>query len=149
MPTTPKIKFLSANTEALRSKAFDIRQEVFVVEQKVSREEEFDQFEETSHHVVALDENDLPVGAARWRKTYDGIKLERFVVKKSYRGQQVGSGLVAYVLKEIEEKMGKGQKLYLNSQIPAMPLYKKFGFEQVGDQFEECKILHYKMVLNT
>ncbi len=150
MSTTPKkIKVLSATTQALRSKAFDIRQEVFVVEQKVSREDEFDQFEETSHHVVALDENDLPVGAARWRKTYDGIKLERFVVKKSYRGQQVGSRLVAFILKEIEEKMGKGQNLYLNSQIPAIPLYEKFGFKQVGDQFEECNILHYKMILNT
>ncbi len=149
MPSLQKIKVLNATTDILRSRAFDIRQEVFVIEQRVSREEEFDQFEETSHHIVALDENDQPIGAARWRKTYDGIKLERFVVKKSHRGKQIGSMLVEYTLKDIEEKMGKGHTLYLNAQIPAIPLYKKFGFQQVGDQFEECNILHYKMILKT
>ena len=149
MPTLPKIRIIDATTDTLRSKAYDIRQEVFVIEQKVSKEEEFDQFEETSHHVVALNEHDKPIGAARWRKTYDGIKLERFVVKKSYRGQQIGSGLVEHVLKDIDKKMGKGQHLYLNAQIPAMPLYKKFGFKQVGDPFDECNIQHFKMILDT
>lgn len=149
MPNHQKIKVVNATSDILKSKAFDIRQEVFVVEQHVPREDEFDQFEETSHHIVALNENEEPVGAARWRKTYDGIKLERFVVKKTHRGQQIGSMLVDHTLKDIEEKMGKGHLLYLNAQIPAMPLYSKFGFKQVGDQFEECNILHYKMILNT
>ncbi len=149
MPNHQKIRVVNATSESLKSKAFDIRQEVFVVEQHVSREDEFDQFEETSHHIVALDEKDEAVGAARWRKTYDGIKLERFVVKKSHRGKQIGSMLVEHTLRDIEEKMGKGLLLYLNAQIPAMPLYSKFGFEQIGDQFEECNILHYKMILKT
>jgi predicted GNAT family N-acyltransferase len=43
---------------------------------------------------------------------------------------------------------GKAKKKYLHAQIHAMPLYAKFGFQAVGDQFEECAILHYKMELS-
>ncbi|XOV93915.1 MAG: GNAT family N-acetyltransferase [Bacteroidota bacterium] len=149
MSTQKKINILNASTPELREKAFSIRKEVFVDEQQVSREEEFDQFEETSHHFVALNEDEEPIGAARWRKTYDGIKLERFAVKKSYRGQKIGSLLVEKVLEDIKVKLGAGQHLYMHAQITAMPLYHKFGFKQVGKQFEECNIKHYKMILNT
>lgn len=149
MPDLKVIKILEANNAELRKKAFDIRQEVFVVEQQVSREDEFDQFEETSHHFVVLDANDDPIGAARWRKTYEGIKLERFVVKKSMRGNNIGSLLVKRIIEDIQSKLGKGQHLYLNAQIPAMLLYQKFGFKKIGDEFLECNIKHFKMILDT
>ncbi|MEQ9006871.1 MAG: GNAT family N-acetyltransferase, partial [Ekhidna sp.] len=74
-------------TDELKKKAFEIREEVFVVEQQVSREEEFDEFEDESYHFVALDENDDPIGSARWRYTEKGIKLERFTAKKEWRGK--------------------------------------------------------------
>ncbi len=56
--------------EQLRD-AFSVRKQVFVKEQQVSAEEEYDEFEETSIHVVIYD-NDVPVGAGRFR-TIDGI----------------------------------------------------------------------------
>ncbi len=149
MQNQKQIRILEANNAELKAKAFEIRQEVFVVEQQVSEEDEFDQFEETSHHFVVLDDNQDPIGAARWRKTYDGIKLERFVVKKSRRGSKIGSMLVQKVIEDIQLKLGKGQHLYLNAQIPAMPLYQKFGFKKVGEQFLECDIKHFKMILDT
>ena len=62
-----------AKSDDLKQKAFQIREEVFVVEQEVSAEEEFDEFEEDSHHFVALDENQEPIGSARWRTTDKGI----------------------------------------------------------------------------
>ena len=43
---------------------FDIREEVFVVEQEVDRAEEYDEFEETSTHFLARLEGE-PVGTAR------------------------------------------------------------------------------------
>ncbi len=144
-----KINIFKADNESLRDKAFRIRKEVFVAEQKVSSEEEFDQFEEVAHHFVALDENGDPVGAARWRPTEKGIKLERFAVKRSHRGKKVGSAILELVLKDIAETKGKDQYLYLHAQITAIPLYQKFGFHKVGEQFEECNILHYKMELFT
>ena len=142
---THQTEVLLADSQELKDKAFAIRQEVFVQEQHVSREEEFDEFEEISRHFVALDSLSHPVGAARWRQTDHGIKLERFAVKKTHRGNQIGSLLVRKVLDDIESQLGKGHFLYLHAQVTAVPLYKKFGFTEEGDQFEECDILHYKM----
>ncbi len=143
MPTVEKI-----TTEEGLQAAFQIREFVFVVEQEVDAEEEYDEFETTSIHFLAVLEG-APVGTARWRFTSNGVKMERFAVLKEARGQGVGQALVAAVLKDIEmHPDGKGKKRYLHAQIHAMPLYAKFGFQQVGEQFEECAILHYKMELN-
>jgi len=143
MPTVEKI-----TTEEGLQAAFQIRELVFVVEQEVDAVEEYDEFETTSVHFLALLEG-APVGTARWRFTSNGVKMERFAVLKEARGQGVGQALVAAVLKDIEmHPDGKGKTKYLHAQIHAMPLYAKFGFKQVGEQFEECAILHYKMELS-
>lgn len=126
---------------------FKIREEVFVIEQEVAPEEEYDEFEDTSIQFLArVDGN--PAGTARWRFTDKGIKLERFAVLKKERGKGVGQALVKSVLEDIAlHPEAKGKKLYLHAQLTAIPLYAKFGFKQVGDMFEECNILHYKMEL--
>lgn len=138
-----RIEVLNAANETLKAKAFEIRKEVFVVEQKVSEEDEFDEFEATSKHFVALD-REIPVGAARWRKTDKGVKLERFAVKETYRGKGVGAALVSAVLNDIKLNFAN-QYLYLHAQLTAIPLYEKFGFVKTGPQFEECNIQHFKM----
>lgn len=138
-------RILIADTKELRQKAFDIREEVFIIEQKVKHEEEFDEFEDTSRHIVVLDQEDRPIGAARWRETQKGIKLERFVVKKDLRDQGIGSDLVRFTLQDIKEQKGTGNYLYLHAQIEAVPLYRKFDFETKGDKFIECDIWHYYM----
>ena len=142
MPTVEKI----TTKEGLQA-AFDIRELVFVVEQEVDAAEEYDEFEDSSVHFLAKVEG-TPVGTARWRFTQNGVKMERFAVLKVARGKGVGQALVAAVLGDIDQHPDtKGKKKYLHAQINAMPLYAKFGFQVVGDQFEECAILHYKMEL--
>ncbi|WP_420575992.1 GNAT family N-acetyltransferase [Ekhidna sp.] len=138
-------RVVPATSEELKKKAFTIREEVFVVEQQVAAAEEFDEFEEESHHFVALDENDNPIGSARWRYTDRGIKLERFTAKKTWRGKGLGTAIVKAVLDDISEKADKGTYLYMHAQLPAVPLYLKFGFQTKGDQFDECGIMHYLM----
>lgn len=124
---------------------FKIREEVFVIEQQVDREEEYDEFEEESAHFLAELEGD-PVGAARWRFTEKGVKLERFAVLKAARGKGVGQALVEAVLQDIHDHpKTKDKVLYLHGQLAAVPLYEKFGFQKVGDIFTECDIQHYKM----
>ena len=128
--------------------AHQIRYEVFVIGQNVPAEEEIDQYEnECKHFLVKV--NGIPCGAARWRVTDNGVKLERFAVLEAYRGQGVGSALVQAVLEDIQtfpELSGKMH--YLHAQLSAMPLYQKFGFRPVGEMFQECDIDHYKMVLS-
>jgi len=123
-----------------------IRKEVFVVEQQVSESEEFDEFEEICRHFIAFYEGQ-PCGAARWRFTEKGIKLERFAVLAKYRSKNVGSALVQAVLEDIANSENTKDKiLYLHAQVSAMNLYAKFGFQPVGEMFDECNIQHYKML---
>ncbi len=121
---------------------FKIRRIVFVNEQNCPPELEWE-FEEESVHFIALF-NGQPAGAARWRKTDKGFKLERFAVLKSFRDKGVGMALVAGVLKDLPDE---ASPVYLNAQITAINLYKKFGFVQEGNLFEEAGIQHYKMTL--
>jgi predicted GNAT family N-acyltransferase len=134
-----------ANQQQLEA-AFDIRRKVFVEEQQVPAEEEYDEYEASSRHFLALDSSGKPCGTARWRTTPKGIKLERFAVLADARGKGVGAALVASVLEDIAQQPHAAQReLYLHAQLTAMPLYAKFGFKPEGEEFEECGIRHYLM----
>ncbi|MBD8490178.1 GNAT family N-acetyltransferase [Echinicola sp. CAU 1574] len=132
-------------TETDLETIFDIRQKVFVEEQEVAPEEEYDEYEKTSTHFLAILEG-KPAGTARWRFTDNGIKLERFAVLKEARGKGVGQALVKAVIDDIAATPDAlGKLLYMHAQLDAVPLYAKFGFQKRGDIFSECDILHYKM----
>ena len=140
------IKVVKVHTSKDFDLAKNIRYEVFVIGQNVPADEEIDAFEDESFHFLAFKENE-PCGAARWRLTQNGVKLERFAVLEKYRSQGVGSALVTSVLEDINSNpKSKGKLLYLHAQLSAMKLYSKFGFKQVGGLFQECDIDHYKMV---
>ena len=140
------LKVIKVRTESDLEIAQSIRYEVFVVGQQVPAEEEIDSFESQSHHFLAF-YNSVPVGAARWRFTSNGIKLERFAVLEKYRGLGIGSALVEAVLQDIgKHSEASGKLMYLHSQLSAMRLYSNFGFKKVGEIFQECEIDHYKMI---
>ncbi len=123
--------------------AYDIREKVYIQEQQIERADEFDEFDETSQHFLAL-VDDTPAGTCRYRQTDEGIKLERFATLPEFRGLGVASRLMQAVLGHIKQTKAK-VKLYLNAQLTAMPLYAKFGFKSEGDVFMECDIEHQKM----
>ncbi|MFD2515000.1 GNAT family N-acetyltransferase [Pontibacter locisalis] len=124
--------------------AHSIREQVFVLEQKVPREAELDEHEPVSKHYLATYEG-VPCGAARWRVTQDGVKLERFAVLQSYRNKSIGAHILKAVLEDVQQEH-TGKKVYLNAQLPAVNFYKRHGFEPEGEMFTECDIKHYKMV---
>jgi len=139
------IKVEKVRTKEQLNTIFKIRKDVFVIEQEVDPAEEYDEFEDSSTHFLACVE-DFPAGTARWRFTKNGIKLERFAVLKNMRGKGVGQALVQAVLSDIAKTQeSTGKLLYMHAQLPAIPLYAKFGFEKVGEMFEECNIKHYQM----
>jgi predicted GNAT family N-acyltransferase len=141
------IKVRKVVNESELQDALAIRKEVFVKEQGVAPEDEYDQYDKTSIHFIAYDGQDKPCGTARWRQTHSGIKLERFAVLKPYRGRGVGALLLKNILHDIEEDPNvSAQKLYLHAQTTAIGFYKKFGFEPVGEEFLECGIRHYEMM---
>ncbi|GAB3767560.1 GNAT family N-acetyltransferase [Spirosoma horti] len=141
------INVLPISTSADLQTAFAIRHNVFVEEQHVDAREEYDEFEESSTHFLARADG-TPCGTARWRRTSNGVKLERFAVLADFRGQGVGKALVKAVLDDVFSQQPEPiERIYLHAQVTAMPLYAGFGFVPVGPMFEEAGIRHYKMVL--
>jgi predicted GNAT family N-acyltransferase len=138
------IKVVQVSDDASFDHVFAIRRKVFVEEQNVPEEEEWDEFEHLSKHYLATYEG-KPVGTARWRVTLNGdIKLERFAVLKEVRGKNVGASLVQMLLNEVPIR--EGVKIYLHAQLSAKDFYAKYGFIPEGEIFSECDILHVKMV---
>lgn len=142
MPPTIHVEKITGTAEL--EIVFKIRRTVFVEEQHCPPELEWE-FENESVHFLAS-ANGMPAGACRWRKTDNGYKLERFAVLADFRGKGVGMAMVRAVLADLPSG---ASPVYLNAQLPAMSLYAKFGFEKVGEEFEEAGIRHYKMLLQT
>ncbi|MES2427184.1 MAG: GNAT family N-acetyltransferase [Bacteroidota bacterium] len=136
-----KIQVREVSDPANLEKVFAIRREVFVGEQNCPPELEWEYEDESVHFLATV--NDEPAGAARWRRTENGYKLERFAVLKQYRGQGIAQRLVQAILTDLPID---ADYIYLNAQIQAMSLYEKFGFVKEGPQFEEAGIQHFKMV---
>ena len=123
--------------------AFKIRELVFVEEQSVSIEEEFDEFDPYCRHFLASLDS-VPCGTARLRETKNGIKLERFSVLGEYRNKKIGKYLVQTLLKEaLFEASGE---IYLHAQVSVLNFYKKEGFLETGDVFLEANIPHQRMI---
>lgn len=124
--------------------AFAIREKVFVEEQRVPRDAEYDAHEDVASHYLAT-YGGVACGAARWRSTDAGVKLERFAVLPEYRNKSIGAEVLRLVLQDVQAAQ-PGKKIYLHAQLPAVNFYKRHGFVEDGDMFTECDIQHYKMV---
>ncbi|WP_187261926.1 GNAT family N-acetyltransferase [Pontibacter beigongshangensis] len=123
--------------------AMGVRQQVFVQEQGVPAEAEYDLFEDSAVHYLVTSAG-VPVGAARWRLTAKGVKLERFAVLAAYRNKGIGEKLLAAVVRDVQARHPEN-KIYLHAQLPAVRFYSRHGFLPEGEKFSECDIEHYKM----
>jgi len=133
------------SNKELCNEIFAIRSEVFEVEQNVSRDEEFDMFEESSLHYLGK-WNGEPAGTARWRITKNGIKLERFAVVKRLRNKGIAEAILKEVLRHVTPS---GKRIYLHAQVTAVGFYEKYGFKKEGPMFSEANIDHYTMYFET
>ena len=122
--------------------AKQIRTAVFVQEQGVDASDEHDAFEEVSQHYLVT-VGSKAVATARWRFTHIGIKLERFAVLPTFRGEGIGKYLVEQVIEEVQKHT---KPIYLHAQIQVVDFYQKLGFEKEGALFEEAGIQHFKML---
>lgn len=138
------IRVNKVSDPAVLEKVFAIRREVFVDEQNCPPALEWEYEDESTHFLATV--NGEPAGAARWRKTANGYKLERFAVLKKFRGFGVGQALVKAVLADLPENAAY---VYLHAQTQAVSMYEKFQFEKMGEEFEEAGIRHYQMKLKS
>jgi len=121
-----------------------IRKEVFVKEQYLDKFLEYDGLDRQATLYLVY-QNGNPIGTARWRTTYDGIKLERFAILKNYRKKNFGKVLLKKILKDIQHM---DMDVYLNACTSAVNFFEQKGFAVEGEKFTEVDVEHYKMILN-
>ena len=132
-----KIVDYSAYGEPIRH----VREQVFIVEQKVAKELEFDGLDPDCQHVIAFYDEE-PVGTGRIQA--DG-HIGRVAVLKEYRGKGVGNSIMKVLIQSARDS-GQGS-VWLSSQVNAKDFYKKLGFQEYGEIYEEAGIDHIKMDL--
>jgi predicted GNAT family N-acyltransferase len=128
--------------DATLADAHAVRRVVFIEEQDVDEDIEMDGKDNDAVHYVVYD-GDTPVGTARLRIT-DGVgKPERVAVRKSHRGECLGSALMEHI--EAEAREQGCSLLRLHAQTAVRPFYREHGYEQTSEEFLEADIPHVEM----
>jgi predicted GNAT family N-acyltransferase len=118
-----------------------IRQRIFIEEQQVPVELEWDEFDDSSTHFLASIDN-LPVATARLKT--DG-QFGRMAVLAECRHQHIGSTLLRFVMQQAKKQNLK--TLHCHAQIRALDFYRRHGFNINGDEFDDAGIPHREMTI--
>jgi predicted GNAT family N-acyltransferase len=118
----------------------DIRTRVFISEQGIPAELEWDGQDETAVHFIAEYADRLAIGTARLLASG---QIGRMAVLPALRGAGVGRLLVREIIKTARQR-GVGE-LFLHAQLSAAGFYRHCGFQAEGDIFNVAGIPHQTM----
>lgn len=144
----PDIRVVTADDAQAMAAVHAIRHEVFVVEQNVPAELEWDGKDGRAVHVLAPDAGTgrLLLGADAAAKNggdQDLAVLGRLAVLKAARGTGLGALLVR-ALEDEAVRLGLAG-VYLEAQVHAAGFYRKLGYAEFGPQFQDAGIAHRAM----
>jgi predicted GNAT family N-acyltransferase len=125
--------------DALRA----VRETVFVQEQRVPLELEWDELDPRCVHVLARDAAGRPVGTGRLTPER---RIGRMAVLREWRGRGVGDALLLALLQAARDR--GWHAVSLHAQAPALDFYLRHGFRPRGPRFLEAGIEHQDMVLD-
>ena len=137
MPTQIRIADWIRDNALIKS----VRHQVFIEEQKVSEELEWDEQDKTAQHCIATIDHKV-VATARLQT--DG-QLGRMAVLQSYRNKGIGTEVLKFLIK-LHQKHST-TPIVIHAQTHAINFYKKFGFAIQGEEYYEAGIPHYTMTL--
>ncbi|MBW9114921.1 GNAT family N-acetyltransferase [Rhizobium cauense] len=126
----------------LCNEAFKLRRAVFVVEQNVPGDEEFDAFDLAAHHVVAITDGEVS-GTLRVIHDEHHVKIGRVAVGEAWRGRGVASAMLTFAMNE--HRSARQNRFYLTAQSDKVALYERFGFVAIGDEFPDGGMPHLAM----
>jgi predicted GNAT family N-acyltransferase len=140
----PMVTLKTGPWDALGTDAQRIRTEVFVQEQRIPKELEWDAADATALHAVAYNRLGLAVATGRLLPHQPGVvKIGRMAVSRVLRGGQVGRQ-VLHALMDAAAQRGE-REVMLHAQRSAEGFYRRLGFAQRGEPFEEAGIPHVEM----
>ena len=134
------IRLVLGDWEAQRTDAQAVRYEVFVLEQQVPLEMEWDEMDAVCIHIVAYDEEGQAVGTGRLLP--DG-HIGRMAVRQPARGSGIGARMLEALVKAASNRGDKA--VMLNAQTQAEAFYQRYGFVREGEVFMEAGIPHIHM----
>ena len=118
-----------------------IRREVFLQEQGVSPEEEFDGLDDRAFHLILYNDG---VPAATGRLLYNGeYHIGRIAVRKNMRQKGLGDLVVRMLL--LRAFNDGADLVTISAQTHAVPFYERFGFVSSGSPYQEAGIEHIFM----
>ena len=133
--------------QTLHQAAQFIRTEVFVKEQGIAPEDEWDADDATALHAVLFDVTGQPLGNARLlQPSVNVAKVGRMAVLKEARGHGYGARLLEALVSEARRRGNK--EVRLSAQRSAEGFYAAYGFSIVGEPFDEVGIPHVEMRLS-
>ena len=127
--------------DQLQQDAKLIRKLVFISEQNIPEQDEWDDQDAISQHFVVYDQNQ-PIATAR---LLANNSVGRVAVLKAYRGQGIGRLIMLEIIAYAQAQ--KRPSLQLSSQVHAISFYEKLGFSIQSDEYDECGIPHIEMVM--
>jgi predicted GNAT family N-acyltransferase len=119
-----------------------IREQVFINEQHVPIELEWDGLDEAAVHLLVTDQQGQPIGCTR---ILSNGSIGRMAVLKQWRNLGVGRALLAKALQICKDSHIKIVKL--SAQTHAIGFYKKMGFEVLSSEYLDANIPHVDMQL--
>ncbi|SFC68988.1 GNAT family N-acetyltransferase [Clostridium uliginosum] len=125
-----------------------IRYEVFVCEQKIYQENDFDDIDKEVFHLF-LQDNEKIVAYERLIPsglTYEEASIGRVLVLNEYRRKGIASELVKRGVEFLKKEL-KEDTIVLSAQLYAKSLYETQGFKVMSDVYDEVDIPHVKMKL--
>ncbi len=124
-------------------KSYQLRKQVFIDEQKISYEDEFD-LKDDEYDVFLLIIKKKAVATLRCKPTSEGLKVGRVCTLKEYRNK----GYARLLMEKMEEVARNKAclQIFLEAQLSALAFYEKLGYKAYGDVFLDANIEHKKMV---
>lgn len=119
-----------------------VREAVFIREQGVPEEMEWDDLDETCRHALALSHQGDAIGCGR---ILANGHIGRIAVLPQWREQKVGTAIMEALL---DEARSRGYKqVDVDAQTHAVPFYRGFEFVEQGKVFMDAGLPHIKMKL--
>ncbi len=133
------------NWGALQGDAQPIRTTVFVGEQGIPEEMEWDDADHTAVHAVAYNGLGLALGTGRLLEHVPGVaKIGRMAVLPAGRSSGIGRAVLDALLDAARQRGDR--EAILHAQLEAAPFYERAGFVRRGDKFDEAGITHVEMI---
>ncbi len=141
----PMVSVKTGSWSELGEHAGAIRTAVFVEEQGIPLEMEWDEADKTAVHAVAYNGLGQAIGTGRLLQHAPGsAKIGRMAVNRVLRGSSLGRELLKALVAQAEQR--GDTEVLLHAQRSAEGFYARLGFAPRGEPFDEVEIPHIEMV---